>query len=89
LSAGSVELGELTARATEHLPAEQQFASAGKVAELAARIATPQLSRQRPWVSVREGLAIEDWHIDAAPSDALGERNKSDTGHIDAMQSES
>jgi len=89
LSAGSVELGELTARATEHLPAEQQFASAGKVAELAARIATPQLSRQRPWVSVREGLAIEDWHIDTAHSDALSERNKSDTGQIDAMQSDS
>jgi chromosome partition protein MukF len=56
-------LSELTARATADLPPEQQFASAGKVAELAARLATPELARQRPWVAVREGLVIEDWQL--------------------------
>jgi hypothetical protein len=62
-ASGGLGLSELTARATEDLPAEQQFASAGKVAELAARLATPELARQRPWVAVREGLVIEDWQL--------------------------
>ncbi len=65
LSSGSRELSELTAQATEVLPGEQQFAGAGKVAELAARMAAPRLSHQRPWVQVREGLVIEEWQLDS------------------------
>jgi chromosome partition protein MukF len=71
LSEGNLGLSELTARATSDLPPEQQFASAGKIAELATRIATPQLSHQRPWIAVREGLVIEDWQIDTATIEAL------------------
>jgi hypothetical protein len=61
LAAGSWELSELTAKATCDLPVESQFASAGKVAELAAEHAAP--ARPRPWVPVREGLVIEDWQL--------------------------
>jgi hypothetical protein len=69
LAAGSWELSELTAQATSDLPAESQFASAGKVAELAARHAAPALARQRPWVPVREGLVIEDWLLEQRSSE--------------------
>ena len=65
LEGGAVGLSQLTAQATEHLPPEQRFASAGQVAELAARLAKPALDRERPWVAVREGLVIEEWRIDA------------------------
>jgi chromosome partition protein MukF len=70
ISSGSRELSELTSQATEVLPSEQQFAGAGKVAELAARLAAPRLSRQRPWVAVREGLVIEDWQLETATMEA-------------------
>jgi len=66
-ASGSLGLSELTARATADLPPEQQFASAGKVAELAARLTTPELARQRPWVAVRDGLVIEDWQLGRSP----------------------
>jgi len=66
---GGVELSTLTAQATLDLPPEQQFASAGKVAEIAARLSTPQLARQRPWVAVREGLVIEDWQLASTRSE--------------------
>ncbi|HVZ33468.1 MAG TPA: hypothetical protein VG963_13640, partial [Polyangiaceae bacterium] len=71
LGQGSLGLSELTARATADLPEQDHFADAGKVAELAARWAEPQLARERPWVTVREGLVIEDWHIDTARIEAL------------------
>jgi chromosome partition protein MukF len=69
LAVGSWELSELTAKATEDLPAESQYASAGKVAELAAKHSTPALTRQRPWVPVRDGLVIEDWQLGQTPSE--------------------
>lgn len=63
LEGGALELSQITARAIDDLPAEQRFGSAGKIAELLARLAWPELSRTRPWVSVREGLSIEDWRV--------------------------
>jgi len=69
LAMGSWELSELTAKATEDLPAESQYASAGKVAELAAQHAPPALARQRPRVPVREGLVIEDWQLGQTQSE--------------------
>jgi len=70
LSAGTIDLSQVTAQATEHLPPEKRFATAGRVAELAAHLGTPRLARERPWVSVRDGLAIEDWSIGPANTPA-------------------
>jgi chromosome partition protein MukF len=64
LDDGASDLSQLTARVVEEMPAEQGFATAGKVAELAAQLARPELSRERPWVPVRDGLVIEDWRIE-------------------------
>lgn len=61
---GPTALSDVTARATAGLPDEQRFATAGRVAELAARFSEPRPARPRPWVMVHEGLAIEDWDLD-------------------------
>lgn len=60
---GARELSEITAEAVLAVPDEQRFAAAGKVAELAASLARPELSLRRPWVPVREGLVIEEWRF--------------------------
>jgi chromosome partition protein MukF len=64
LDGGASDLSALTARVVEEMPAEQGFATAGKVAELAAQLGRPELLRERPWVPVRDGLVIEDWRIE-------------------------
>jgi chromosome partition protein MukF len=64
LEGGASDLSALTARVVEEMPAEQGFATAGKVAELAAQLGRPELLRERPWVPVRDGLVIEDWRIE-------------------------
>jgi chromosome partition protein MukF len=64
LGDGASDLSQLTAQVVAELPLEQGFATAGKVAELAAQLGKPELLRQRPWVPVREGLVIEDWRIE-------------------------
>jgi chromosome partition protein MukF len=64
LDGGASDLSAVTARVVEEMPAEQGFATAGKVAELAAQLGRPELSRERPWVPVRDGLVIEDWRIE-------------------------
>jgi chromosome partition protein MukF len=64
-AAGPTELSRVTAAATEALPPEQRFATAGRVAELALQHAAAPSSQLRPWVLVREGLAIEDWPLGA------------------------
>jgi chromosome partition protein MukF len=63
LDSGASDLSAVTARVVEHLPAEESFATAGKIAELTAQLGKPELQRERPWVPVREGLVIEDWWI--------------------------
>lgn len=67
LDAGASALSHVTARVVDSLPPEQGFASAGKIAELAAQLGRPEATRERPWVPVRDGLVIEDWHIDPPP----------------------
>jgi hypothetical protein len=65
LVASGGDLSRVTAEVVESVPAEQRFATAGKVAELAAQLARPEIARQRPWVPVREDLVIEEWRIQA------------------------
>jgi hypothetical protein len=64
LGDGASDLSQVTARVVDELPNDQSFATAGKVAELAAQLGKPELARERPWVPVRDGLVIEDWRIE-------------------------
>jgi chromosome partition protein MukF len=68
LDLGAADLSGMTAQVVEELPHDQGFATAGRVAELAALLGKPELRRERPWVPVREGLVIEDWRLEP-PSD--------------------
>ncbi len=64
LASGAADLSQITARVVDVMPNEQGFATAGKIAEIAAQLARPELQRERPWVPVRDGLVIEDWRIE-------------------------
>jgi chromosome partition protein MukF len=70
LAEGASDLREVTARVVAELPPEQSFAAAGRIAALAAELAKPELARERPWVPVRADLVIEDWRLEAGPSQA-------------------
>lgn len=64
IAEGAADLSQVTAQVVNELPLEQGFATAGKIAELAAHLGRPELQRERPWVPVRDGLVIEDWRIE-------------------------
>jgi hypothetical protein len=61
---GAADLSRVTAQVVGELPLDQGFATAGKIAELAAHLGRPELQRERPWVPVCDGLVIEDWRIE-------------------------
>lgn len=61
LARGSSDLRDVTQQVNAETPTEQQFVTAGRVAQVVARLARTTPDRDRPWVSVHEGLVIEDW----------------------------
>jgi len=56
-------LREVTQSVSAETPNELQFVTAGRVAQVVARLASTTRDRDRPWVSVHEGLVIEEWKI--------------------------
>jgi chromosome partition protein MukF len=63
LSRGSLGLCDVTRQVSAETPSELQFVTAGRVAQAVARLARTSADRDRPWVSVNEGLVIEEWKI--------------------------
>jgi chromosome partition protein MukF len=63
LAAGSVGLCEVTQQVSALTPADEQFVTAGRVAQAVARLARTTQDRDRPWRSVQDGLVIEEWTI--------------------------
>ncbi len=63
LSRGSLGLCEVTREVSAETASELQFVTAGRVAQAVARLARTSADRDRPWVSVNEGLVIEEWKI--------------------------
>jgi chromosome partition protein MukF len=63
LAAGSAGLCAVTQQVTAETPAAEQFVTAGRVAQVVARLARTTQDRDRPWRSVQDGLVIEDWTI--------------------------
>lgn len=63
LSRGSLGLCDVTRQVSAETPSELQFVTAGRVAQVVARLARTSADRDRPWVSVNEGLVIEEWKI--------------------------
>jgi chromosome partition protein MukF len=56
-------LREITQQVSNETPSELHFVTAGRVAQLVARLARTTHDRDRPWVSVHDGLVIEEWTI--------------------------
>ncbi|HKO53483.1 MAG TPA: condensin subunit MukF [Polyangiaceae bacterium] len=63
LSRGPAGLCEVTQQVNADTPSELQFVTAGRVAQVVARLARTTIDRDRPWVSVQDGLVIEEWKI--------------------------
>jgi chromosome partition protein MukF len=63
LSRGSAGLCDVTQQVSAGTPSELQFVTAGRVAQVVARLARTTIDRDRPWVSVHDGLVIEEWKI--------------------------
>lgn len=65
LARGGSGLREVTEQVNAETPSELQFVTAGRVAQVVARLARTTHDRDRPWVSVHDGLVIEEWKIAA------------------------
>jgi chromosome partition protein MukF len=63
LTRGPAGLGEVTRQVSSATPHELQFVTAGRVAQVVARLARTTHDRDRPWVSVHDGLVIEEWQL--------------------------
>ena len=58
-------LSEITQQVSAETPSVLHFVTAGRVAQVVARLArtTRDRDRDRPWVTVHDGLVIEEWTI--------------------------
>ena len=63
LDQGERTLSGVTQAVVEALPAGERFAAAGRVAEVAARLAQAESERERPWARADEGLWVEEWTL--------------------------
>jgi chromosome partition protein MukF len=64
LEAGAASLAEVTSRVLAQVPeVPARYAVVGRVADAVARLARVNVDRERLWVTVREQLEIEDWHV--------------------------
>lgn len=63
LDRGSLGLCEVTQQVDAETPSELRFVTAGRVAQVVARLARTTVARDRPWVSVNESLVIEEWQL--------------------------
>lgn len=63
LSAGAVELADVTARVLPKLPPEIHYVATGRIAEVLARVGRVRSELERPWKTVLDRLEIEDWSV--------------------------
>ena len=63
LNRGSRGLCEVTQQVSAETASELQFVTAGRVAQVVARLARTTHDRDRQWVSVNDDLVIEEWQI--------------------------
>jgi chromosome partition protein MukF len=64
LQDGPPALALVTERVLARLGEDEHYRSAGRIAALVAKLATPRSDRERPWVAVSEVVEIEDWSLD-------------------------
>jgi chromosome partition protein MukF len=66
LAQGAAGLAEVTERVVAELPENERYVLAGRVAELVARIARAEPTRERPWVPVAETFVVEEWSVEGS-----------------------
>ncbi len=66
LAEGAPGLAKVTERLTAELAPSEQFVTAGRIAQIVAKLCRPETALERPWVSVSEGLWIEEWKVSGA-----------------------
>jgi chromosome partition protein MukF len=66
IAQGAASLGEVTASILPRFAPHLQYAVAGRVAEILARIARTRARAERPWRLVAPTLEIEDWQLPSA-----------------------
>jgi chromosome partition protein MukF len=59
LARGVTSLSELTMKLTDGLSPTDRFLTAGRIADIVARLTRPLAVRERPWVHLTDDLAIE------------------------------
>jgi hypothetical protein len=70
VKAGARGLSEVTERVLAKLPAEDRFLAAGRVAEALAKLEETERELERPWLPLSDGMTIEEWTVNGAPTDA-------------------
>ena len=60
---GARTLSSVTEAVVSPLPEAERFSTAGRVAEVAARLAKAESARERPWTRADEGIWIEEWSL--------------------------
>ena len=63
LDRGALGLCDVTRQVSSETVSELLFVTAGRVAQAVARFARTSHDRDRPWLSVHDGLVIEEWNI--------------------------
>ena len=63
LAGGARTLSSVTEAVVSPLPEAERFSTAGRVAEVAARLAKAESARERPWTRADEGIWIEEWSL--------------------------
>lgn len=64
LEDGATGLAQITERVTAELPKAARYVSLGRVAEVVARLARAEPTRERPWLPVAEAFLVEEWPIE-------------------------
>lgn len=63
LEGGARSLAAVTEQVTAQAPEKERFAMAGKIAHTAAALGRARAARERPWVTIRQEMIIEDWQL--------------------------
>jgi chromosome partition protein MukF len=61
---GAATLAQVSERVLPRVPESLQYAAAGRIAEVALRLARVAAEQERPWAPVLARLDVEDWSVD-------------------------
>ncbi len=63
LGSGATRLSQLTEQVADTVAVKERFVTAGRVAEIVARVGQTASERERPWRPIQDDIVIEEWHV--------------------------